>query len=44
MLQKKTLFEQDKTIVNCMRELGVSTKGFLYLGVASKYKGNKNPY
>lgn len=42
--QKKTLLEQDKVMVKLMRELGVSTKGFLYLGVSSKYKGGKNPY
>ena len=42
--QKKSLLEQDKVMVRLMRELGVSTKGFLYMGVQSKYKGGKNPY
>ena len=42
--QKKQLLVQDKVIVKLMRELGVSTKGFLYMGVVSKYKNGINPY
>lgn len=42
--QKKQLLVQDKVMVKLMRQLGVSTKGFLYMGVVSKYKNGINPY
>lgn len=42
--QKKEMLVQDKLMVKLMRELGISTKGFLYMGVATKYKGGKCPY
>lgn len=42
--QKKEMLVQDKLMVKLMRELGISTKGFLYMGVATKYKGGKYPY
>jgi uncharacterized protein YbcV (DUF1398 family) len=41
---KKELLTQDKLMVKLMRDLGLSTKGFLYMGVVSKYKGGKCPY
>ena len=42
--QKKILLEQDKTIINIMRNLNINTKGFLYFSVASKFKGHIPPY